>query len=890
MNLLSKTARPLLFTVLLFSFATSAWAEVTLEGRVTSAESGDALRLANIGTRNALETAVTDDGGNFSLSVESLPVTLVVRHLGYQVYVMEISSDAFLDIALVDSKLQAEEMVVIGSRFAPRTVMTSPVPIDNVKADQLYATGHLTIDKMLNYSVPSFNSSQQTISDATAHFDPADLRGLGPSRTLVLINGKRKNPSALVYINDTPGKGEVGVDMKSIPAAAIERIEVLRDGASAQYGSDAIAGVINIILKEDYDQTIIRSFGGATTEGDGENYGYSVNTGFPLGKNGSVNVTHSYSDFSETNRAPTPGTDALFGVTPETDVNGDGIPGDFADFFAAHPDLGMIVGQPNITSSDVFFNARLPLENNSELYAFGGLQNRKGLSYALYRAPYWITEDPDIPGEASEVYLDSDGNYEGFHPTFETDIFDNQLSVGVRGQSRGWDYDVSHTYGSNTVDYSVNNSLNVDLGIQTPTSFRAGGYEFRNHITNADVARQVMNATVSVGTEFRTENFVANAGEPDSYFGSGTQSFPGLQPQNEADAFRNNIGVYGDVAVNVTEDLLVGGAARVENYSDFGDAFTWKVNGRHLLMDGRATVRASASTGFRAPSLHQIHLSIIQTLVSGGSVSNQGTIDNNSPVLRALEVDQLKEEEATNFTVGVAIQPVEGATFSADFYRVEVDDRVVYSSSIASDDPTDAVGEILVANDITSLKFFTNAIDTRTQGVDLVGTYSMAAGEGTANVTVSATFTDTEIEGLISTPKPIKDAGIDIFDRKEQSRILSARPEDKILVGLGYSKGRVNATLNNTRFGEVTWQHASDPAKDQTFAAKVITDLYVTVQATGALSLGIAVNNLFDVFPDKIDTKGDVLTDLGGRFQYPWEVNQFGFAGTTVVGSGTLTF
>jgi len=689
------------------------------------------------------------------------------------------------------------------------------------------------------------------------------------------VNGKRKNASSLVYINDTPGKGEVGVDMKSIPAAAVQRVEVLRDGASAQYGSDAIAGVINIVLRDDYEETTLTGFGGGTlAEQDGGNYGYTLNTGFSLPRNGFVHLAHSFTDQNETNRAGTPGEDTLFGV-PADDPT-------FGSWLASHTNLGMHVGLPNMTTSDVFFNGKLPLRANAELYSFGGVVYRKGLSYALHRAPYWIPDPFNIYHQPGE-------EYGGFQPTFETNVFDNTLAAGFRGQTQGWDYDLSYTYGKNKVDYSVNSSLNTDLGAQSPTFFRSGGYEFKSSVTNIDLSRQLLRARVSVGSEFRTENFIARAGEEDSYFGSGTQSFPGLQPQNEADAFRNNVGVYGDIAIDVTDDLLIGGAGRVENYSDFGDAATWKANGRFKFLEDRASIRASASSGFRAPSLHQIHLSIVQTLVSGGTVSNQGTFNNLSPVLRQLEVPELKEEKARNYTGGVAVRPIEGLHLSLDYYYVEVDDRIVYSSSIASDDTTTTVGRILAANDITSLKFFTNAVDTKTQGVDFVGTYAFPAGPGDLAVNLSANFNDTDLRGKIATPAPIDSSGVEIFDRKEQSRILSARPSDKVLLGLSYGMGSWRATLNNTRFGEVKWQHATDPAKDQTFAAKVVTDVYADYRWKHILVSG-GVQNLFDVYPDPIDNKGDVLTDLGGRFVYPWEVNQFGFAGVTGLLKVGVTF
>lgn len=851
-------------------FGLGLHAQKTITGSVRDAGTDDPLIGARVLVKGTDKGANTDLEGRFSIEVETVPVTLIIDYLGYDKQEVE-HPGGNLDIA-IEGGLGLDDVVIVGSRFVPRTVITSPVPVDNIRMDDLLNTGQQTVDKMLHYSVPSFNSTQQTVSDATAHFDPADLRGLGPSRTLVLVNGKRKNPSALVYINDTPGKGEVGVDMKSIPAAAIERIEVLRDGASTQYGSDAIAGVINIVLKDDYEYTEANVFSGITTEGDGFNLGYNVNTGFKIGEGGFANVSASYSEQKETNRANSPGQDDLFGV-PSSDP-----------FISANPDLGMRIGTPNMTIADVFYNTEIPVSETSSFYSFGGLTYRKGTSYALYRTPYWVPDPNNIfhaPGTT----------YEGFQPTFETDIFDNTLAFGVKGEKRGWKYDISNITGGNKVDYTIGNTLNPAMGANSPTIFRAGGYSFRNNVTNLDLARRFFDKlTVNFGTEFRTENFIARAGEEASYVDGGAQSFPGLQPQNEIDAVRYNVGVYADLGFDVTEDFFLGGAARLENYSDFGQTATWKVTGRYKFAEDKFTIRGSASTGFRAPSLHQIYLSNVQTLVSGGTISNQGTFNNESPVVRNLGVDRLKEENAFNFTAGVAARPVTGLYLSADFYNIAVDDRIVYSSSIASSDTSLLIGQILRDANITSLKFFTNAVNTVTSGVDFVANYKTDLGAGQLGFNLGLNFNSTRIEGQIATPEAISAAGVEIFDRKEQSRILTARPQDKQLLGISYEIGGFRAVLNNTRFGEVTWQHATDETKDQTFAAKIVTDLNLHYQFNPTLGLGVSVNNLLNVYPDKIDPKGDPVTDLGGRFLYPWEVNQFGFNGTTLSGNLNIRF
>ena len=844
---------------------------------------GAGIPYATIVEESSSNGTTTDEKGNFQFKVSKLPTILIASFIGFETKKKEITSSTNISMTLKEESVGLNEVIVTGNRAKPRTVLDSPVPIDNIGVNELKSSGQTSIDQMLTYKVPSYNASSQTISDATAHFDPADLRGLGPSRTLVLVNGKRKNQSALVYINDTPGKGEVGTDMKSIPTAAIERIEVLRDGASAQYGSDAIAGVINIVLKKNIEYTTLNVNSGITTEGDGFNIGADLNSALNVGENGYVNFTLSYSQQELTNRAGEPGEDNLFGV-PANDPT-------FGPWLSKNPDLGMTVGQPEMKNGQVFYNAAFPFKNNSgEFYAFGGVSIRKGTSFALYRTPYWVTDPFNLLHEAGT-------DYNGFQPTFETDIQDFNNSVGVKFDLLGFNADLSGTFGSNSVDYTIGNTLNVDLDASSPTSFEAGGYSFSNLIGNFDLSRSYGDISVAFGAEARKEFFKADAGEPDSYFGGGAQSFPGIQPSNAVDEDRTNYGVYVNLDWDISDAFLIGGAVRYEDFSDFGGNSSWKINSRYKL-GAKSALRASYGTGFRAPSLHQIYLSNIQTLVSGGTISNQGTFSNVDPVIRdGLGVPQLHAEQSKNLSAGITLQPVNNLSFSLDFYKINVDDRVLFTGEVGfdgvgeqlSDDgitidnitPTNPVEEILVDYGVTSIKFFVNAVNTETYGADFVANYSnIVLGAGTLAVNLAGNLNKTKINGQINTPQVLAENGYDIFNRKEQARITDSRPKTKILLGFDYKLNDFSAQLNNTYFGEVTWQHGSDASKDQTFAGKVVTDINFNYAFSEKLSVNLAVNNLLNVYPDVIDTKGDVVTDLGGRFKYAWEVNQFGFNGT----------
>jgi len=868
----------------------------TITGKITD-DNGNAIPFASIIEKGTTNGTTSDGDGNFSLSVKKLPVTIAVSSLGFTSKELEVTDASnAVNVSLAEDGVGLDEVVVTGNRAKPRTILDSPVPIDNVSAKELSSSGQISIDQMLTYKIPSYNSTNQTISDATAHFDPAELRGLGPSRTLVLVNGKRKNLSALVYINDTPGKGEVGTDMKSIPTAAIDHVEVLRDGASAQYGSDAIAGVVNIILKKDVEYSTININSGITTEGDGFNFGADFNSSIDITGGGYLNYTLGFYKQEHTNRAGTPGFDSLFGVQADDPA--------FGDWLGRNPDLGMTIGQPDIDKVDFMVNAGIPFKNGKgEFYAFAGITMRNGKSFALYRAPYWVQDPFNLLHEAGT-------EYQGFQPTFETDITDNIDGLGVKFELGKFDVDLSGTFGMNSVDYTIGNTLNPDLGAESPTRFDAGAYAFKNLLANLDVSRNFGDVGITFGAEVRREDFTVKAGESASYIGGGAQSFPGLQPSNALSEGRSSVGAYFGAEWDATEDFLIGGAVRYEDFSDFGDNTSWKVNARYKLGD-KGAIRGSYSTGFRAPALHQIYLSNIQTLVSGGTVSNQGTFNNVDPVIReGLGVPQLKAETATNISAGITYKITNDFSLSLDYYNVKVDDRVLFTGEIGFDGDdltTNPVEAILNDFNVTSLKFFTNAVNTETGGIDFVANYSnIEVGSGNLNLLLAANYNNTEIVGEIATPQLLAENGYEIFNRKEESRITSARPKLKGTLGLDYSINKFSASLNNTYFGEVTWQHfnnglngadfgngplpTDDEDFDQTFAGKVITDLVLNYAFSDKISASITANNLLNVYPDEIDTKGDFVTDLGGRFKYPWEVNQFGFLGTVLKAGITFRF
>ena len=885
----------------LFSFQLQAQ---TVSGTVLDAETGETLIGANLIIKGTTTGTTTDVDGNFSLNAESLPVDLVISYTGYSDQTVTATSGSNLTIRL-ETGLKLDEVVVTGSRGKPRTILTSPVPIDNINAAELKASGQKSVNQMINYKVPSFNSTPQTISDASAHFDPSELRNLGPSRTLVLINGKRKNQSAQVYLNRTPGRGEVGTDFKSFPAGAIERIEVLRDGASAQYGSDAVAGVINIILKERVDETTINLETGATYEGDGFNYAFDINHGFKLGDKGFLNLTGDLFHTERTNRAGTPGGDGLFGflysidaiplgaggpqeATPGVLATAQQIRDGDTDWQRENPDLGMNVGIPEQDRYSLFANLGLPYDGG-EFYVNGGYTFRYGKSFALYRVPWW----PGVGAnrDNNPLWTDKSQPFQGFQPTFESDIKDITLTVGNKFFFNDWTADLSLTNGSNDVQYLVSNSVNVGLGASSPTEVDPGGYNFANTLGNLDLSRQFGDLSFSVGAEFRSESFESRAGEEASYVDGGVQSFPGLQPSNALDESRTNIGIYAGVDYDVSESFLVGGAVRYESFSKIGDGdgrsnLSWKVNARQILGDNKGAIRASVSTGFRAPSLHQIYLSNIQTLLVGNEVAQQGTFNNVSDVTRnLLQVPQLDVETSFNFTAGLTYKLTDNLSATFDYYNISVDDRVLLTNQISTGSLPEgnSVRTGLEGDGVESFVFFTNAADTKTQGIDLVlNLDNVRAGEsGTLGFTAALNWNDIEVDADgITVPPVFADNNIDIFGREEVGRIETGRPNLKASVGVSYKTGGLRFNFNNTYFGEVSEIHPTDPSLDQAYSGKVISDLVIGYDINDRINVNLIANNLFNVYPDELrNGDADFNVNLGGRFKYPWHVNQFGFMG-----------
>ncbi|MFQ3214702.1 MAG: iron complex outermembrane receptor protein [Marivirga sp.] len=869
-----------------------------LQGKVRDGETGEALIGASVAIKGTSNGSVADLNGSYTLDLDPGKYTLSVSYIGYKTREVNveiiIGQSKTLNISLDKNVSSLNQVTVVGSRATPRTAMESPVPIDNISASELGNTGQVVLDQQLMFKVPSYNATQQPISDAAAHFSPAGLRGLLPSRTLVLVNGKRKNSSALVYSYVTPGRGEVGVDMKSIPSSAIERVEILRDGAAAQYGSDAVAGVINLVLKKKSDPFVNLGYN-VTSQGDGQQMSLETGFGFDILDKGYANFTFSHFEQMRTQRAGNitslEDEAGYWGVTDATDYSLTDLDG----FLQRNPSAGFQVGLPDMTITSFSYNAGYTLieESNTELYSFGTLTSRTGSAPQFARVPYWV------PGFEA-IYPDQ----EFFLAEMAPQIQDNTFVLGLRSEFNDWNFDLSSTLGKSRIDYYIINSFNQSYAGASPSNFYNGAHEFSHVVNNVDLSKAfepdgIDRLTLAFGAEHRTENYKIESGDfasygdgesPDAQGGrTGSESFPGFKPENASNNYRNNLGLYTEITADLTEDFLIGGAARYENYSDFGENVSWKLNSRIKLLDNKLNIRASISSGFRAPALHQIYYTAVTTTLTENGVVQNGILNNENPALRALGIPELQAETSFNVGAGFTYRITDRIGFTADIYQINVDDRIVLSGQVtATGDSLSPIDQVLENVGVGSAGFFLNAVDTKTQGIDLVLSFDdIVAGKGYFDGSLSANFNATTVED-INLPEFIVNNGLEdnIFSREDVSRMETWRPRQKIVGNVSYNLDKISASLSGIYYGAVTYL-SNNLVDDATYGGKTLLNVSVTYRVTEKVNLTLGVNNIANVYPDTFaqvyaDREGHPTNrnlDFVGRFKYPWQTTQFGIDG-----------
>jgi iron complex outermembrane receptor protein len=899
----------------------------SIKGKITDEKNGSALPGVSILVQGTNTGTVTDPDGNFGLTMPDGSYNIVISFIGYTPKIVPVAVSSgqspTLNIAMSESSEVLGEIVVTGSRSGGRSRIDSPVPVDIIPVSQITNNvGQVDINQILTYVAPSFQSSRQTISDGSDHIDPAQLRGLGPDQVLVLVNGKRRHQSSLVNVNGTVNRGTVGTDLNAIPATAVDKIEILRDGAAAQYGSDAIAGVINIILKSrtglsgnvsygqnvtSYDKNyIINNNKDASVDiSDGGTAQVGLNYGLKIGQKGFVNITGEYVNREATNRTGTY-TGQIFPAVNGTVVDQEIL----TQKGLTRNDFDMRIGNSEVKGGGVVVNANIPVSDAMEIYAFGGYNNKKGNAAGFYRYPNGVPAA--VRTNVFAVYPN------GFLPEINSDVTDISAAAGFRGKLGEWRFDLSNTFGKNDFDYTISNSVNYTQAVANSNfqrKFNAGGNAFSQNTINLDLGRKfdvLYGLNVALGAEQRTDKYTITAGEEASYknydvaagVAAGAQVFSGFFPQNAGSHSRNSVAGYLDLEQDIAKWWVFSAALRYENYSDFGNTLNYKFSTRFKFTDGIA-LRASASTGFRAPSLQQRYYAKTNTLFvtqNGQQVPQEsGTFTNDSKPAEILGIPKLKQETSQSFTVGTTIQIDNAFELTVDAYQIDIDDRIVLTNNFNDGGNANLKAQLAAAN-ATTANFFSNAVDTRSRGIEAVLSYNTKFGR---NQSIRAVLAGTFIQNKVkkgADGKPIIHAS-DIlvqtnqvntyFNREDLSRFEIASPKNKQSLTINYKAGKFGIMLRSVRFGEVTyWDPTIDPAKpdswpvnsltgqketlDQTFGAKIVTDVALNYDVLKGVNLSIGSNNVFDVYQDKHTHSGNVSL---GRFVYSRRVQQMGFNG-----------
>ena len=771
-----------------------------------------------------------------------------------------------------EKKTQAMEAVIVtGTKVQDRTVAESLAPIDIITPEALQSTGTTELATALARLVPSMNFPRPAITDGTDAVRPAQLRGLAPDQVLVLVNGKRRHVGALINLNGSQGRGSEPVDINAIPVSAVERVEVLRDGAAAQYGSDAIAGVVNIVLKSGAKHGNFSGQVGQYSAGDGFQGQLLGDMGFALGEKGSIHFAAQMLSQDQTNRA-------------RPYITGPGQP-----TYAADAMPGQVVnrvGDPQLDQSAFTYNGNYRFTDGIEFYSFGMASNRDALSNGYYRT---AKNSRNIPA----IYPD------GFLPLIDNYSKDRSIVAGVKGRTEsGWNWDLSYDYGTNHLSFDVLHSLNRSIGVTSQHDFYAGALETTQNVFNADVSRDFdfgwhSPVTLAFGAEYRDDKFNQGPGELNSYIAGplvgqppGAQVFPGYKPEDAGHYDRNNYSLYADAEGSFTDKLSYGAAVRYEHYSDFGSTTSGKLSGRYAFTDTFA-LRATASNGFRAPSLaQQFFQSTSTNFITVNGVNTPfdvRTFAVNNPVAIALGAEPLKPEKSLNYSVGFVAQPLDGLSLSLDAYQIKVNDRIILSENLIGT----AVTNFLATRGypgVTGGRYFTNAVDTRTRGVDLVGSYKLELGPGELELTGSYNHNKTTITSIAPNPVALTQGGLNLLriGHGEQGRITCGSPKDKFALGGNYKVSNWSFGATATRYGSFcSWQ--TNSASDQTFNPQWTLDISATYHLGERLDFTLGADNVTNSYPDEVL----YANSTNGQYVYS-TASPAGFNGAYVYGKATF--
>ncbi len=863
----------------------------TLTGRVTN-EKGVPLDGATLTAGKA--TALSNLQGAFTLTLaESLPAQLIITYAGYTPQAITVSTAGNLQVQL-NPIADSLGVTIVGSRSMARGQLQRAMPVDLYSAQELQRTQQIEIGQQLQFTAPSFNSAKYGINGGLGYADYATLRGMGPDQLLVLVNGKRRHQFSVPHIGFSISRGMVVTDLNAMPFLAFERTEVLRDGAASLYGSDAIAGIINLKLRETVQQGTVRTQLSTTKEGDGTNFVAAINYGFKLGKENSYfNFTLHHQRLGETNRSD-PFTGRIYNGNQRLD---DSIRAARGVWPATEPFRVGTFGASKVDQTQGFFNASYPINDQWKLYSFGGYSYKEGLVYGFYRNA--------IPANANSnpaIFPD------GFTPEFPAKDQDLMVVAGAaRTLKDGWNWDLSTGIGHNAVRRFARNTVNASLGAASPTEFFVGSSAFTQSTTEVNVSKYLRGAlcfqsvSVAMGTQLRIDTYTQGMGDDNSYLTGplaltqnktpGTQGIAATAPTDVANESRTNIGVYADADANITDAWLVSAALRFEHYSDFGSNLSGKIATRYRITP-QLTARASVNRGFRAPSMQQLYNSATATLVQAGQIAFTRQFRADDPVLPNLGILFPRPEIAMNYNAGLVWQPGKKFSLSADVFRIDVADKIVLSEALRAA-AIPALSQQLAGTGIQQVSFFTNHVDTRTAGLDVIANYRETLGKGNLHLSIAAAFNKTTVEDNRDTPDKLQQGAtgtIRLIDTINIALIETAQPREKIIFAATYSIGKLQLTGRATYFGKVAaWERTgTNPHIEQVFGGKTLVDISASLMLLKNLQWSIGSNNVGNVYPDRVLP---TLSAYGsGQTPFNRNVNQFGFAGATYFTSLAFQF
>ena len=820
------------------------FAQQTFTLKITDSKTAEPLPNASVKIKGTKKGITAGSDGTLNIQAVSTDV-VEISSVGYNNKSVKLNGNNSVSITMDASTVELGDIVILGTRGAARAKTETAVPVDVIKINQVgLPTAKMDLTSILNMAAPSFNYNKQSGADGADHVDLGTLRGLGPDQTLVLVNGKRRHQTAFVALFGTRGRGNSGTDLNSFPQSAVDRIEILRDGASAQYGSDAMAGVINIVLKKDINHwTINTGWSGyndtkfnshrflasnnyySSSPIDGGTFNISANNGFAIGKNGGfINFSLDYLSSAKTYRS----TDTL---NWQTDKN-------------ALPFVNSgrrSFGDGSVKTYGAMFNMEIPTSANAKttFYAFGGYNRKSSDAFAYTRN---LSAKPDrFPVDAngnvlfdpSIMRVTADKSETYYNPHIQTNITDASIAFGLKGDAgRRWNWDLSNTLGRNDFHFYGDKTYNASIiGDRSKTHFDDGGFNFLQNTVNLDFSKSFSRVfNLAFGTEFRYERYSIYQGEEASYASyhkdpiiyqnlvgdgnfdssrspaAGSQGFPGFSPADAVTAHRSNISLYVDGEVNVTKKWLLDGAVRVERYSDFGYLATYKLASRYKLASN-FNVRGSFSTGFRAPSLQQINFSNTLTSFSGGKLIQSRVARNNDPITKAAGIPNLKQETSINTSLGFSWKPVKNLTFTVDGYMIKVKNRIMLSGLFSKDDntlPANFTNQ-LNAIGVATAQFFDNAVNTTNYGLDIVADYSKKWNNKSFKALLSGNFQHMKVDE-VHVPAALNSNKINqktFFSDREESFLLASAPDAKFNLNVEYGINKLGIGTHLTYFGKI---------------------------------------------------------------------------------------